>query len=101
MGITSRFIEDASEFQIAVSGKFDFSLLKEFRDVYEGAPKNAKKYILDMRSVDMIDSSALGMLLKMKRSLNLADGEVEIINCSSNVKKILTIAKFELMFSIQ
>ena len=101
MGITSRFIEEASEYQIVVSGKFDFSLLNEFRDAYENGPKGTKKYIIDMRAVDMIDSSALGMLLKMKRSLDLDDGEVEITNCSSNVKKILTIAKFELMFSIQ
>ncbi|MCK4710986.1 MAG: STAS domain-containing protein [Gammaproteobacteria bacterium] len=101
MGITNRYIEDASEFQIVVSGKFDFALLNEFRDAYESVPAGTKKYVIDMRAVDMIDSSALGMLLKMKRSLDLADGEIVITNCSSNVKKILTIAKFELMFSIE
>ncbi|MDH5391780.1 MAG: STAS domain-containing protein [Gammaproteobacteria bacterium] len=101
MGISNRFIKEAGEYQIAVTGKFDFSLLNEFRDAYESAPTDAKKYVIDMRAVDMIDSSALGMLLKMKRALNLADGELDIINCSTNVKKILMIAKFELMFSIQ
>jgi len=101
MSITNRFISEAGEYQIVVVGKFDFSLLNEFRDAYENAPKEARKYVVDMRSVDMIDSSALGMLLKMKRSLNLGDGEIEIINCNSNVKKILMIAKFELMFSVQ
>jgi len=101
MAISSRFLEEANEFQIVVTGKFDFSLLNEFREAYETAPENAKKFSVDMRSVDMIDSSALGMLLKMKRSLDLADGEISIINCNSNVKKILSIAKFELMFSVQ
>lgn len=101
MSISTRFLEEANEFQIVVDGKFDFSLLNEFRDAYENAPASAKKYAIDMRSVEMIDSSALGMLLKMKRSLNLADGEMGIINCNSNVKKILNIAKFELMFSVQ
>jgi len=101
MSINNRYISEAGEYQIVVVGKFDFSLLNEFRDAYEDAPDDVKKYVIDMRSVDMIDSSALGMLLKMKRSLNLDDGEIEIINCSSNVKKILMIAKFELMFSVQ
>jgi HptB-dependent secretion and biofilm anti anti-sigma factor len=101
MSITNRYINAAEEYQIVLSGKFDFSYLNEFRDAYEAAPEGAKKYVIDMRSVDMIDSSALGMLLKMKRSLNLADGEIQIINCSENVEKILKIAKFDLMFSIQ
>lgn len=101
MSISSRYIDSADEFQIILSGKFDFSFLNEFRVAYESAPEGAKKYAIDMRAVDMIDSSALGMLLKMKRSLNLADGEIQIINCSSNVEKILKIAKFDLMFNIQ
>lgn len=101
MSITSRYIDTAAEYQIVLSGKFDFSYLNEFRTAYETAPTEAKLYVIDMRSVDMIDSSALGMLLKMKRSLNLSDGEIQIINCSDNVEKILKIAKFDLMFAIQ
>ena len=101
MSISNRFIADAAEYQIILSGKFDFSQLNEFRTAYESAPEAAKKYAVDMRSVDMIDSSALGMLLKMKRSLNQQDGDIVIINCSSDVEKILKIAKFDLMFSIQ
>lgn len=101
MSISNRYIDSANEYQIILSGKFDFSFLNEFRAAYESAPEGAKKYAIDMRAVDMIDSSALGMLLKMKRSLNLADGEIQVINCSSNVEKILKIAKFDLMFNIQ
>lgn len=101
MNITTRFIKDVNEYQIIVSGKFDFSLLSEFRSAFEEAPDNVKKYAIDMRDVGMIDSSALGMLLKMKRDLKLADGEIQIINCNSNVEKIFKIAKFDLMFSIQ
>ncbi|MDH5424494.1 MAG: STAS domain-containing protein [Gammaproteobacteria bacterium] len=101
MSITSRFLDEAQEYQVILSGRFDFSQLSEFRDAYENAPAKAKKYAIDMRAVEMIDSSALGMLLKMKRSLNLADGEIVITNCSNDVEKILKIAKFDLMFSIQ
>jgi len=99
--ISGRYMEDLAEYQIAISGKFDFALLNEFREAYESAPEQARKYLVDMRNVELIDSSALGMLLKMKRSLNLADGEIELINCSSNIDKILRIAKFDLMFTIK
>lgn len=101
VSISSRFIDKVGEFQIILSGRFDFSFLNEFRNVYEAAPTETQRYVVDMRSVDMIDSSALGMLLKMKRSLSLADGDIQIINCSDNVEKILKIAKFDLMFTIQ
>lgn len=101
MSISSRYMADAAEYQIVLSGKFDFSLLNEFRAAYEKAPGETKKYTIDMRAVEMIDSSALGMLLKMKSSLKLADREIAIVNCNSNVEKILMIAKFDLMFSIQ
>jgi len=99
--INGRYMDELAEYQIAITGKFDFSLLSEFRETYENAPEETCKYILDMRSVELIDSSALGMLLKMKRSLGLADGEIELINCSSNIDKILRIAKFDLMFAIK
>lgn len=101
MSITNRFLADVAEYQVILSGKFDFSQLTEFRDAYENAPDNAKKFAIDMRAVEMIDSSALGMLLKMKRSLGLADGEIVITNCSNDVEKILKIAKFDLIFAIQ
>lgn len=53
-----------------------------------------------MRKTDTVDSSALGMLLNMKKYLNKEDGEIHIINCNKFVGKILDITNFKKKFSI-
>lgn len=100
MTVTVKEFDETDELHIVIDGKFDFSALKEFRDAYEGLTKKYKRYVIDMRSVDMIDSSALGMLLKMKRTLELGDKDIHIINCNVHVKKILQISKFDTLFYI-
>ena len=100
MSITNRFISDVGEYQIVLSGKFDFSKLNEFRTAYENAPGEAKKYAIDMRAVDMIDSSALGMLLLLRDHAGGDNSNIKLQNCNEDIKKILTISNFEQLFSI-
>jgi anti-anti-sigma regulatory factor len=47
-----------------------------------------------------MDSSALGMLLNMKKYLNKQDREIRITNCGPTLKKILLIARFDKKFAI-
>lgn len=100
MSIGTKFIDSANEFHILVKGKFDFSQLNDFRNAYESFTNKTVKYVIDMREVNMLDSSALGMLLKMKRSVNAGDKAIKIINCNADVNKILSIANFGVIFDI-
>ena len=85
---------------ISIDGKFDFGVLKEFRQAYSDSHERVSKYIVDMRRTETMDSSALGMLLNMKKYLNKADREIRIINCGPTLKKILLIARFDKKFKI-
>jgi anti-anti-sigma factor len=85
---------------ISIDGKFDFGLLKEFRQAYSVSNAGASKYVVDMRRTETMDSSALGMLLNMKKYLNKEDRAIRIINCSPTLKKILLIARFDKKFKI-
>ena len=85
---------------ISIDGKFDFGSLKEFRQAYTGDHQRVQKYVVDMRRTETMDSSALGMLLNMKKYLNKADREIRIINCGPTLKKILLIARFDKKFAI-
>ncbi len=54
-----------------------------------------------MSETTYLDSSALGMLLLLRDHAGGDDSAIEIVNCSADVKKILTISNFEQLFDIR
>lgn len=92
--------KDNAAYTIAVNGNFDFNLVKTFREAYNKLESKPDKIIIDMRHTDTIDSAALGMLLNLKKHLGKADREIEIHNCNPTVKRILSIARFDVLFTI-
>ena len=84
---------------ISLDEKFDFDSVENFRDAYTQA--TAKEYTVDFRSTEYMDSSGLGMLLNMKRYLNERNiTKITLTNCRPQIKKILTISRFETKFII-
>lgn len=101
MGIQSRVSEDGQELRIAIQGRFDFSAHQEFRGSYESLAGQPSHYVVDLAETTYLDSSALGMLLLLRDHASNNEADIEIVNCSSDVKKILTISNFEQLFNIQ
>jgi len=85
---------------IAIKDRFDFAVHKEFRASYRDRTLPAR-YVVDLRQVNYIDSSALGMLLLLREHALAHRGQVVIANCSSDVRQILTIANFDRLLQIQ
>lgn len=79
-----------------MAGTFDFNSVQEFRAAYSG-DKTYKRYTIDMAKVDHIDSSALGMLLNMKKTVG-ENCVISIVNCKPNIKKIFVISRFDKKF---
>ena len=100
MAITSSVSPDGSTLTISIQGRFDFSSHQEFRGAYEGLAKAPDQYRIDMRETTYLDSSALGMLLLLRDYAGGDKARIEILNCSTDVRKILTISNFEQLFSI-
>lgn len=96
MGISSKISSNGSEMVISISGTFDFSCVQDFRASYSG-DKPYNKYTVDMAKVDHIDSSALGMLLNMKKTVGEGT-DINIVNCKPNIKKIFVISRFDKKF---
>lgn len=99
MTVSASFDNDAQRLTICIDGRFDFSAHKEFRESYEGTDKGSS-FSIDMSSANYIDSSALGMLLLLRDHAGGDHADVEIVNCNSDVKKILTISNFDQLFVI-
>ncbi|MBE8717401.1 STAS domain-containing protein [Cellvibrio polysaccharolyticus] len=100
MAISSSVSADGSQLTIAVEGRFDFSSHQAFRMAYEKLPKVPTLFRVDLRDATYLDSSALGMLLLLRDYAGGDKASIEIINCSPDVKKILTISNFEQLFTI-
>ena len=55
---------------------------------------------VDLKDVDFMDSSALGMLLLLREHARCRGGEVVIEHPSESIDKVLRVANFEQLFNI-
>lgn len=101
MALNTKVVADGSEFVIEVTGMFDFNVLTVFKDSYQEIPQEVTTVAVDLRQVDYIDSSALGMLLNMKKRLETRIQTFKLLNANSQVEKVLSISRFDKMFTIQ
>lgn len=100
MSINTTTEDGGKTLVLNVSGYFDFSLHKEFRQAYKGS-EGVRRFVVDLRETEYMDSSALGMLLLLREFATEQGGEVVLRNCSREVRKILEIANFQRLFRIE
>lgn len=86
---------------ISVSGRFDFGIHQEFRKATELASDSVTTIIVEMGQVDYLDSSALGMLLILRDKVGENKSAVIIRNAKPTVNKILEIANFSMLFTLE
>lgn len=94
-----RASSQGSSLVIRVDGRFDFNCHQNFRKAYEGVSGRFTDCVVDLRGTEYLDSSALGMLLVLRESLGGI--KVKVTNCRPSVLKILQIANFNNLFSIE
>ena len=101
MSISQKISDDGKTVMIIIKRHFDYKVSSEFRDAYRHITgQESVDYHVDLRDVDYMDSSALGMLLLLREHAKRRGGEV-IIECPSEpIDKILKVANFEQLFTI-
>ena len=88
---------------LALQGRFDFSqysLFKEQQEKILGEP-GLKTVVLDLRSLDYLDSAALGIMLVLLDRAREVNAPVTIRNAQGVVREILDVAHFNRMFTIE
>ena len=101
MPVDIRFDKDKRELHIRVSGRFDFALHQDFRRATEEASGTLSSIVVDLGTTDYVDSSALGMLLVLRDKVGDRQEAVRIVRARPEVKKILQIANFDKLFTLQ
>ncbi|MEM8593500.1 MAG: STAS domain-containing protein [Pseudomonadota bacterium] len=95
--ITSNAQDDSVTLKL--SGRFDYEAHDSFVASYSDK-LGFTKYIVDMKATDYLDSSALGMLLLLKDFAESNSAKVSLTQVNDDVRKILEIASFDQIFSI-
>lgn len=86
--------------EIRIEGSFDFSLFNDFRTSYESfVGSHYERFVINIESVEYLDSAALGMLLSMKVALG-ENIEIRIDGANEFIRNILMISRFDKRFSI-
>ncbi len=101
MAIKSAITDNGATLTISINGRFDASLLDDFRKSYEENGEKVESYKIDLGDTVHLDSSALGMLLVLRDHAGGDRSKITIENCSPEVKKIFSISSFEQLFTIQ
>jgi len=93
--------QQGSRLDIAISGRFDFSILHDFRNAYtldvEGP---IEKIVIDLTRSEHMDSSGMGLLLTLKKELKLDSGCIEIQNCRPHIRDALLAARLDHFFKV-
>lgn len=98
--IRSQASDDGTLLTIAVRGRFDFSVHQDFRRGYEAQLKPSTRVIVDLRQVDYLDSSALGMLLLLREHAGDDRSRVLLQVATPEVRNILEVSNFDRLFQI-
>ncbi|WP_421855237.1 STAS domain-containing protein [Marinomonas sp.] len=84
---------------IRVTGRFDYSCHKMFKDAFTEV-RNVKEYEVNLADVSYLDSSALGMLLLLRDYAGGEKANIRLVSANSAVIDILKIANFHRLFDI-
>ena len=101
MSVSSRMSSDGKELTIDVNGRFDYSVHQDFRKAYEQTAGSGTRFVLDLDKTEYLDSSALGMLLLLREHAGGTCADIRIVNCRDGIMKILSMANFQKLFTIQ
>ncbi|WPN48767.1 MULTISPECIES: STAS domain-containing protein [unclassified Pseudomonas] len=98
MPVVSEISPDGQKLTISIKGRFDFAKHQEFRESYED--KTLSAVVVDLKEATYLDSSALGMLLLLRDHAGGDDSDIQVINSTPDVRKILAISNFDKLFDI-
>lgn len=94
MSLDRVFTDNGHQLTIFVGEKFDFSLVSDFKVAYSKETQEITSIVIDLQSTEYIDSSALGMLLNMHKTLSSHVNTFKIAYAKPQVQKVLEMARF-------
>lgn len=98
--VSARLTANNRALVLDVVGRLGLDIHREFRSAYESSPR-CERYAVNLQRCVGIDSSGLGMLLILRDFAGLSKDNMLIVNCPSRLGKLLDMAKFDQLFTVQ
>ena len=93
-------INQANAIEIVMAGQFTFNFNQKFKQILTALEREDINTVsVNLRDVEFIDSSGLGMLLLLRDECLKREINISLHNAQGQVQKILTISKFEQIFA--
>jgi anti-anti-sigma factor len=86
---------------IQVRGTFNFAVQADFRSAYEAAADGTTHFVVDLEGVPHMDSSALGMLVLLRKRAQGAGAGVSVVNCGEHLLRLFQITNLDTVFEIR
>lgn len=99
--IQTQTSSDGKQVTFFLKGRVDFMCHKAFREAYLPYKGPAVEFRVDFRGVEMMDSAGLGILLQLREHAGGETSRVCLMNCKPGIAKILEIANFHHLFTIE
>ncbi|MCK4492855.1 MAG: STAS domain-containing protein [Methylococcales bacterium] len=100
MAVETNLNEETQTLEVSISGRFDFSIHQNFRKITQQTGGGVRAIVIDLSDTDYMDSSALGMLLVLRDKVHENKEAITIKNSKEEVQKILKIANFDKLFTL-
>ncbi len=102
MRIEKKADEAKSTLTFFISGELDIHNVKLLKsEIVDSADQSGWNYILDLEKVDYLDSSGLGMLVHIKKTVNKNNSELQLINLNNAVMNVFKLTKLDEYFKIE
>jgi HptB-dependent secretion and biofilm anti anti-sigma factor len=95
--VTCERQDDKLTFRII--GSFNYAIGSELKKLANRQSK-ASEYIIDLRAVTYINSSAFGVMLILREMFGADEDNLSLVNASPEIKKMLNVVKFETIFKV-
>ena len=90
------------EAQVRMSGRLTFNDHAKLRALIKEMSQNgAKRQILDLGSLEFVDSAGIGMLLIAREELSNLDKQFVLRKAAGQVKRVLTVAQLGKLITIE
>ena len=100
MTVKTSYYNNGSGIRIQISGRFDFSVHKMFRDAYSNLDPLKTTFTIDLSETSYMDSAALGMLLVLRERAGGSKADITLVGYNKSIGQILAISRFEQLFRI-
>ena len=82
------------------SDALDFNNVKDFKATIQPYLSSHKLVLLDIQSLNFIDSSGLGALLSVLRTVNDGSGELKLYSMTKPVRALFELVRMHRIFAI-